>query len=126
FISSPRCYALVSSTDLWCDKTAIFRTYVRIITPLAIAVKEHPICKRFWRENGCLGDQERTEFIMSSTTLDRYPALFRIIQEALANVARHSGARAARVALYYEEAQTRLTISDQGRGFDPAVPRNPR
>jgi NarL family two-component system sensor histidine kinase LiaS len=61
-----------------------------------------------------------------SLPLEQEQALFRIIQEALANVARHSGARAARVALYYEEAQTRLTISDQGRGFDPAAPRNTR
>ncbi len=46
--------------------------------------------------------------------------LFRVAQEALANVARHSQAAAAAVHLFYENDSVVLTISDEGRGFDPA------
>jgi NarL family two-component system sensor histidine kinase LiaS len=45
--------------------------------------------------------------------------LFRVAQEALANVARHSGARNAAVALSAEKGSVVMTVSDDGRGFDP-------
>jgi NarL family two-component system sensor histidine kinase LiaS len=48
-------------------------------------------------------------------------ALFRIAQEALANVARHSGARKAAVSLQREAECSSLRISDDGRGFDPTT-----
>lgn len=47
--------------------------------------------------------------------------LMRVIQEALANAHRHGGARAVCVALAGRDGQARLTISDDGRGFDPAA-----
>jgi signal transduction histidine kinase len=52
--------------------------------------------------------------------LDIEEALFRVTQEALANIAQHSGA--AHVALYltWNGAQVRLTIADDGAGFDVA------
>ena len=48
-------------------------------------------------------------------------ALFRIAQEALANTARHSGARHADVWLGYESTGITLNITDDGRGFDTAA-----
>jgi signal transduction histidine kinase len=47
--------------------------------------------------------------------------LFRVAQEALANVSRHSAATAAEVHLAYTAHQVNLTISDNGQGFDPAT-----
>jgi len=44
--------------------------------------------------------------------------LFRIVQEALANVARHSQARAVVVRLDYAPAQVTLMVQDDGCGFD--------
>ncbi|HSK99286.1 MAG TPA: histidine kinase [Rubrobacteraceae bacterium] len=49
-------------------------------------------------------------------------ALFRVAQEALSNVARHSGADHAEVDLAYDAGSARLRIADNGRGFDPAAP----
>jgi two-component system sensor histidine kinase UhpB len=46
-------------------------------------------------------------------------ALFRIAQEALANVVKHAGARAVRVALARQDPEVLMEISDDGRGFDP-------
>ncbi len=46
--------------------------------------------------------------------------LFRITQEALTNVVRHAGASRAEVKLICQETWTRLQVSDDGVGFDPA------
>ncbi|WP_321966223.1 sensor histidine kinase [Burkholderia cepacia] len=50
-------------------------------------------------------------------------AVFRIAQEALANVARHAAASHANVALVQANQAIELTIRDDGAGFDPGVPR---
>ncbi len=44
--------------------------------------------------------------------------LFRITQEALTNVIKHSAANIARVSLDYQEHGVRLEVSDDGVGFD--------
>ncbi|HZK66173.1 MAG TPA: PAS domain S-box protein [Chloroflexota bacterium] len=44
--------------------------------------------------------------------------LFRIAQEALSNVRRHSGASHARVCLHFSESRVRLTVEDDGHGFE--------
>lgn len=50
-------------------------------------------------------------------------ALFRVAQEALANVARHSGATRADVRLCYGPARTLLEVRDDGHGFRRASAR---
>lgn len=47
-------------------------------------------------------------------------AAFRIVQEALTNVARHAGTREAQVDLWAGDRLLALEVSDRGRGFDPA------
>jgi two-component system sensor histidine kinase UhpB len=43
--------------------------------------------------------------------------VYRVAQEALTNVARHSGADHAELTLTYESGIVRLTVSDRGRGL---------
>lgn len=50
--------------------------------------------------------------------------LFRIAQEALTNVARHSHAHAVRLEVTSREREVAMKIEDDGRGFDPALKRN--
>ncbi len=45
-------------------------------------------------------------------------AVFRMVQEALTNVARHSGAKAAAVTVTADETALHVEVSDRGRGFD--------
>jgi signal transduction histidine kinase len=45
--------------------------------------------------------------------------VFRIVQESLTNVARHAGVREASVSLELEDRLVRVTVRDQGCGFDP-------
>ncbi|NPV06569.1 MAG: GAF domain-containing protein [Anaerolineae bacterium] len=49
-------------------------------------------------------------------------ALYRIAQEALNNVARHSRAGAAQVRLTFRDEIVDLAIADDGVGFDPRAP----
>ncbi|TET39823.1 MAG: PAS domain S-box protein [Dehalococcoidia bacterium] len=44
--------------------------------------------------------------------------LFRIAQEALSNVRRHSQASIAEVTIEFDEGKTRMTIKDNGKGFE--------
>ncbi|MFN8109299.1 MAG: GAF domain-containing sensor histidine kinase [Thermoleophilia bacterium] len=48
-------------------------------------------------------------------------AMFRVVQEALTNVARHSGARHAWVEATRTPDRLRLQVRDDGVGFDPAA-----
>ena len=49
-------------------------------------------------------------------------AIFRVAQEALANVARHARAGHVRVTLAGSDGELELTIKDDGAGFDQAQP----
>lgn len=48
--------------------------------------------------------------------------LYRVTQEALQNVIKHSGATSAKVELAAGEGQLQLRIYDDGSGFDPSTP----
>jgi two-component system, NarL family, sensor kinase len=45
-------------------------------------------------------------------------ALFRIVQESLTNIQRHSGAQTARIHLHGDSASVNLEVSDRGHGMD--------
>lgn len=45
--------------------------------------------------------------------------LFRIVQEALRNVWRHSEATKAEITIEFNEDKTRILVSDNGKGFNP-------
>lgn len=57
----------------------------------------------------------KTEPLLSETVKN---GLFRIFQESLTNVARHSGAKNVRVLFEKEDGKIVLTIEDNGTGFD--------
>jgi signal transduction histidine kinase len=65
--------------------------------------------------------------------LDPQPALeptvtvgvYRIVQEALANAARHSGAPVAHVWISLRAGRLSVVVADEGRGFDPATTVDP-
>lgn len=50
-------------------------------------------------------------------------AIYRLVQEALANVARHSAAGRVELQLVFREGWFELTIRDDGCGFDPETAR---
>jgi signal transduction histidine kinase len=48
-------------------------------------------------------------------------ALFRVVQQSLANIHRHSESKEARIRLTREEERITVEISDKGKGFPPEV-----
>jgi signal transduction histidine kinase len=69
------------------------------------------------------GLQAHAEFAVSGPELTLSPetsdALYRIVQEALANVERHADATSANLRLELADNTLALTISDDGSGFEP-------
>jgi signal transduction histidine kinase len=68
------------------------------------------------------GERTRIEVDYQSTFEGRLPDetethLFRIVQEALTNIARHSGATRVTISLSAYDDSVRLTLSDNGRGL---------
>jgi two-component system, NarL family, sensor kinase len=60
----------------------------------------------------------RQRHIDHSIPADKALCLFRVAQEALRNVAKHSGARRATVSLLHARSRILLAITDTGVGFD--------
>jgi signal transduction histidine kinase len=56
--------------------------------------------------------------------LDQRHALhiLRILQEAIANILKHAGAREVTVAVRHEGERVLVRVRDDGRGFDPTLP----
>ncbi|MBI4786835.1 MAG: HAMP domain-containing protein [Chloroflexi bacterium] len=48
-------------------------------------------------------------------------ALFRIVQEAINNIAHHANARHVNLSLEFGDASVQVVVADDGRGFDPAA-----
>jgi signal transduction histidine kinase len=48
--------------------------------------------------------------------------IYRLVQEALTNVTKHAAATRVEVALLMDQDAVRVTVRDDGRGFDPAEP----
>jgi PAS domain S-box-containing protein len=65
------------------------------------------------------------EFKSSGLTESLVPeislCLFRVLQEALHNAAKHSGVKRVDVRLWEESGEIQLTVSDSGKGFDVAA-----
>lgn len=73
---------------------------------------------RFTRRTGVRGDVDHAEFV-GRCPPEVESVLFRIVQEALLNCAKHAQARTVRVRLRGDSRHLLLTIEDDGVGFDP-------
>ncbi len=86
----------------------------------------HALLWHFQRYTARTNVQVTTSNLTSPTGLDgrRFPsdietAAYRIVQEALTNIARHAKAPEARVSLWTDHSTLYLQIQDHGIGFDP-------
>jgi signal transduction histidine kinase len=46
-------------------------------------------------------------------------ALFRVVQEAINNIAQHSRATRAELRIEFDSTQVQVLVKDNGKGFDP-------
>ncbi len=79
------------------------------------------ICERLGRELGISVNAEVTGE-PEELPNDLQICLLRTAQEALANVRKHAGARTTAVTLAYTDVGVRLTVADDGLGFDTSLP----
>ncbi|OIH94787.1 MULTISPECIES: sensor histidine kinase [unclassified Curtobacterium] len=84
-----------------------------------LAAALHRLGERFTRETSIAVVVDAVDEPLGR---DAQVVLLRTAQEALANVRSHARATSARVTLRITAAQARLTVADDGVGFDPSVP----
>jgi len=83
---------------------------------LSKAVAQH--CREYAAHSNLQVDSDIAE-IPRTLNKDVSISLYRVLQESLRNVSKHSNARQVSVRLVAEGDQVRLHISDDGNGFDP-------
>jgi PAS domain S-box-containing protein len=74
-------------------------------------------CNEFGERQGIQIEFKNTE-VQTSVTPEVGLCLFRVLQEALHNAAKHSGVKRIEVQLREDSGEIHLVISDLGRGFD--------
>jgi PAS domain S-box-containing protein len=78
-------------------------------------------CKEFAQQQGVQVDFVH-ESVPRGVPADAALCMFRITQEALRNIKRHSGANRAEVRLEQLDGMLHLSVSDRGRGFNSNKP----
>jgi PAS domain S-box-containing protein len=92
---------------------------------LGFTIACHNFCRQFTARTGLRVRCRVTRFAQRLPP-DMELNLFRIVQEALHNAARHAGAKLARLRVTLEKGALRLVVSDDGRGFKPGATRRKR
>jgi signal transduction histidine kinase len=77
-------------------------------------------CREYQKIYAGIEIEPRIEIEEREVPADLKTVLFRILQEAMNNVAKHSGAGRVRLSLRKQEGALRLVVEDDGIGFDPS------
>jgi signal transduction histidine kinase len=91
-----------------------------VLDDLGLAAALHAVAADFG-ERSAIATRFDAAGSIPSLGGDAELALFRVLQEALANVARHAQAGSVAVELRGDAAGVSLAVSDDGQGFDPAA-----
>jgi signal transduction histidine kinase len=99
------------------------RTFIYQLRPIIMKEKEIgqwvlDLCKQFQEATGIVVHAEVGASAGQELSPEISIALFRIIQEALANIYKHAQAAQAKLSLDFTQRGARLLIEDHGRGFD--------
>jgi PAS domain S-box-containing protein len=92
---------------------------------LGIAAAIRGFCKEFSEQQDVEIDL-RSHDLPSSVSPDISLCLFRVLQEALHNSAKHSGVRRVEARLWGAPDEIHLTVSDSGAGFDSEAAKESR
>jgi signal transduction histidine kinase len=87
-----------------------------LLDMLGLATALESLCEEFTRNTGidCIPDLDQE---LPDLPPDVSIALYRVVQEALANVRKYAGASVVRVALHREAEHLRLVVEDDGVGI---------
>ena len=121
--SSKKVYELFDRvSELGADLHSLsHRLHSSTLENLGLVAGLKAFCEEFSDQQGIEVDFAK-ENVPSRIPAEATLCIFRIAQEALRNVKRHSGANRAEVRLEWSGDRLHLSVSDRGRGFDPHNP----
>ena len=99
------------------------RLHPSILDDLGLADAVASECAMFRKRDGIVINY-RVENISREIPPNVAVCLYRIVQEVLRNISRHARATEVAIALVGEDQDIRLSISDNGKGFDPGQKRS--
>ena len=90
---------------------------------LGLAEAAKCVCEEFSRQHNCqvIFSQQK---MPSQLSYEVSLSLFRVLQEAVHNAIKHSGAEKINVQIHGTPSEVVLTVSDSGCGFDPDSPKS--
>ena len=97
------------------------RLHSSTLEKLGLVAGVKAFCKEFAQQQGIQIDFA-DEKVPCNIPGDAALCIFRIVQEALRNIKKHSGADRAEVRLEWSGQRLHLSASDRGRGFEPNKP----
>src|SRR5271157_714275 len=97
------------------------RLHSSTLESLGLLVGLEAFCKEFAEQQGVQVDFVH-ENVPHDVPADAALCMFRITQEALRNIKKHSGANRAEVRLEQLDGRLHLSVSDRGRGFNSNKP----
>jgi signal transduction histidine kinase len=123
---SPRARAQLES--FWEKTTGILAELNRVsdlLYPVVLDLLRTPsamrcLCQKFTREHGIPVEYNCSDVPANHLDKQCGLVLYRVLQEILTNVVRHSRAKNVTVSLEHDAAELRLRVSDNGVGFDRA------
>jgi len=114
--------SLRAQTESICDdlRDTAHRLHTSVVDNLGLSAALRSLCADFSKQ-----EKMNVHFRQRNVDIPIPPniglCLYRITQEALRNVGKHSGARHATVSLLYANGRILLSIHDTGAGFDLAM-----
>ena len=94
------------------------RLYPLVLDVLDLPLAMRSLCRERAREYGIPIEYSCSDVTANRSDKQSRIVLYRILEEILENVARHSGANSVTVSLDHDLAEFRLRVSDNGIGFD--------
>lgn len=105
-------------------RTMIFDLYPTMLDDLGLVPTLHSYLESFARRTTLRGSlTEVGERRKMSTAATNY--LFRATKELLSNVAKHAGAKEVLLTVHWRASAVRISVADDGLGFDPKVVTEP-
>jgi two-component system CheB/CheR fusion protein len=95
-----------------------YRLHPSVLDDLGLVVAAETYARYFSeRENMQVAFQHSN--VPAIVDADASLCLYRVLQESLHNISKHSGAQSAQVTLAGTDGNLRMTVKDSGSGFDP-------
>jgi signal transduction histidine kinase len=95
-----------------------YQLHPSVLDDLGLVVSLQAVCEEFSKREG-ISVKFTSARLPDALPREAASCLYRVSQEALSNIARHSHAKHVSVALAAEKDGVVLSIEDDGAGFDP-------